>query len=90
MESGSVEGQAQRFHWSASPLLQGRLLHVLPANAKPTEKASTGAEVASSSHKKLTEMQRKAQAGSDFNWNSLFMSVRHRDETSAACAAGAS
>ncbi|KAM3580733.1 Multiple RNA-binding domain-containing protein 1 [Umbelopsis sp. WA50703] len=56
---------------------QGRLLHILPAKEKPqakeeSEAGPNGARL--SSVKKQKESQRKAQAGSDFNWNALFMS----------------
>lgn len=56
---------------------QGRLLHILPAKEKPQakEESDTGPNGAKlSSVKKQKDSQRKAQAGSDFNWNSLFMS----------------
>ncbi|GAB5591932.1 Multiple RNA-binding domain-containing protein 1 [Umbelopsis nana] len=56
---------------------QGRLLHILPAKEKPQakEESDTGPNGAKlSSIKKQKDSQRKAQAGSDFNWNSLFMS----------------
>lgn len=56
---------------------QGRLLHILPAKEKPQAKEEldvgpNGSKL--SSVKKQKDTQRKAQAGSDFNWNSLFMS----------------
>ncbi|KAJ2960379.1 hypothetical protein NQZ79_g4192 [Umbelopsis isabellina] len=56
---------------------QGRLLHILPAKEKPQakEESDTGPNgVKLSSVKKQKDSQRKAQAGSDFNWNALFMS----------------
>lgn len=56
---------------------QGRLLHILPAKEKPQakEESDTGPNgVKFSSVKKQKDSQRKAQAGSDFNWNALFMS----------------
>lgn len=56
---------------------QGRLLHILPAKEKPQakEESDTGPNGSKlSSVKKQKDTQRKAQAGSDFNWNSLFMS----------------
>jgi multiple RNA-binding domain-containing protein 1 len=51
--------------------LQGRILHVLPAKEKPRPAASDE----TLSVKKAREKKRKAQAGSDFNWNTLYMNV---------------
>lgn len=57
---------------------QGRLLHILPAKEKPVSKEEeiygpNGTKL--SSIKKEKEKKRKNLAGSDFNWNSLYMSV---------------
>ncbi|CAO3639840.1 unnamed protein product [Cunninghamella echinulata] len=56
---------------------QGRLLHILPAKEKPVSKEEeiygpNGTKL--SSIKKEKEKKRKNLAGSDFNWNSLYMS----------------
>ncbi|KAJ1825508.1 Multiple RNA-binding domain-containing protein 1, partial [Coemansia sp. RSA 2599] len=54
----------------------GRLLHILPGKEKPqpreTEDAQSGFK---SSVKKERDAKKKALAGSDFNWNSLYMSA---------------
>lgn len=60
-----------------SPFL-GRLLHVLPAKEKPQapEQEPVGPNgIKMSKFKKEKEQKRKNLAGSDFNWNSLYMSV---------------
>ncbi|RKP05986.1 hypothetical protein THASP1DRAFT_19051, partial [Thamnocephalis sphaerospora] len=49
--------------------LQGRLLHILPAKEKL--RAPQTEEILSV--KKAREQKRKAQAGNDFNWNTLYM-----------------
>ena len=60
-------------------MMQGRLLHILPASAKPTEVADSGGSPKKApSHKEAKEKKLKDAAGSEFNWNSLFMSVRLR------------
>ncbi|KAJ2539167.1 Multiple RNA-binding domain-containing protein 1 [Coemansia sp. RSA 1822] len=54
----------------------GRLLHVLPGKEKPEQRErddSLGGF--KSSVKKERDAKRKAMAGSDFNWNSLFLSA---------------
>lgn len=60
-----------------SPFL-GRLLHILPAKEKPQapEEEPVGPNgIKLSKFKKEKEQKRKNLAGSEFNWNSLYMSV---------------
>ncbi|KAJ2045249.1 Multiple RNA-binding domain-containing protein 1 [Coemansia sp. S16] len=54
----------------------GRLLHVLPGKEKPQEREA-GDTLAGfkSDVKKERDAKKKALAGSDFNWNSLYMSA---------------
>ncbi|KAJ2312118.1 Multiple RNA-binding domain-containing protein 1 [Coemansia sp. RSA 2704] len=59
-----------------SKVFLGRLLHVLPGKEKPQPRERDDAlGGAKSSVKKERDAKRKAMAGSDFNWNSLFMSA---------------
>ncbi|KAI8320596.1 RNA-binding domain-containing protein [Martensiomyces pterosporus] len=54
----------------------GRLLHVLPGKEKPQARESEDALGGfKSSVKKERDAKKKANAGSDFNWNSLYMSA---------------
>ena len=58
---------------------QGRLMHILPSKEKPQQKEEdilgpNGMKM--SKYKQQKELDRKKNAGSDFNWNSLYMSVR--------------
>ena len=55
---------------------QGRLLHIIPADAK---KHTAMDEIAISKLplKKQQQIKRKAEASSVFNWNSLYMSVEY-------------
>ncbi|RUP46895.1 hypothetical protein BC936DRAFT_146406 [Jimgerdemannia flammicorona] len=61
-----------------SKFFQGRLLHILPAKEKPQlkeDESSAGFNGAKmSSVKRQKDQKKKAQSGSDFNWNSLYMS----------------
>ncbi|KAL1936134.1 hypothetical protein VTP01DRAFT_268 [Rhizomucor pusillus] len=60
-----------------SPFL-GRLLHILPAKEKPQapEEEPVGPNgIKLSKFKKEKEQKRKNLAGSEFNWNSLYMSA---------------
>ena len=57
---------------------QGRLMHILPSKEKPQQKEEdilgpNGMKM--SKYKQQKELDRKKNAGSDFNWNSLYMSV---------------
>jgi multiple RNA-binding domain-containing protein 1 len=51
---------------------QGRLLHVIPAKPQPGRAGATEA----SGFKQKKEAAQKAGAGSDHNWNTLFVRVR--------------
>lgn len=53
-------------------IFQGRLLHVLPSEAKPAAKPQTSSASELSFKQKKAEQQKTA-AGDDFNWNSLFV-----------------
>ncbi|KAJ2818923.1 Multiple RNA-binding domain-containing protein 1, partial [Coemansia erecta] len=54
----------------------GRLLHVLPGKEKPQPREQDNSLGGfKSSVKKERDAKKKALAGSDFNWNSLFMSA---------------
>ncbi|KAJ1899699.1 Multiple RNA-binding domain-containing protein 1, partial [Kickxella alabastrina] len=54
----------------------GRLLHVLPGKEKPQPREADDAQSGfKSTVKKERDAKRKALAGSDFNWNSLYMSA---------------
>ncbi|KAJ1890502.1 Multiple RNA-binding domain-containing protein 1, partial [Kickxella alabastrina] len=54
----------------------GRLLHVLPGKEKPQPREADDAQLGfKSTVKKERDAKRKALAGSDFNWNSLYMSA---------------
>ena len=53
---------------------QGRLLHIMPADAKK-HKSLDEIELSKLPLKKQQQIKRKAAASSIFNWNSLFMSV---------------
>ena len=52
----------------------GRLLHIMPANAKK-HKFLDEIELSKLPLKRQQQIKRKAAASSVFNWNSLFMSV---------------
>lgn len=57
-------------------VLLGRLLHVLPGKEKPQARDSEDRMAGFKSDvKKERDAKRKAQAGNDFNWNSLYMSA---------------
>lgn len=62
-----------------SKFFQGRLLHILPGKEKPQPKEDESTMgpngVKLSSVKRQKEQKRKAQGGSDFSWNTLYMSV---------------
>jgi multiple RNA-binding domain-containing protein 1 len=51
----------------------GRLLHILPSREKPQSRDSDPSKW---NLKKQREMKLKAQATSDFNWNTLYMNVK--------------
>ncbi|KAJ2342020.1 Multiple RNA-binding domain-containing protein 1, partial [Coemansia sp. RSA 2671] len=54
----------------------GRLLHVLPSKEKPQEREAGDLLAGFKSDvKKERDAKKKALAGSDFNWNSLYMSA---------------
>ncbi|KAJ2823753.1 Multiple RNA-binding domain-containing protein 1 [Coemansia sp. 'formosensis'] len=54
----------------------GRLLHVLPGKEKPQEREAGDLMAGFKSDvKKERDAKKKALAGSDFNWNSLYMSA---------------
>ncbi|GAM25520.1 hypothetical protein SAMD00019534_086950 [Acytostelium subglobosum LB1] len=56
-------------------IIQGRLVHILPAKNAPhtVKKANAEDEKNTSSYKKQQERELKAAAGSTYNWNALFM-----------------
>ncbi len=68
-------------------IVQGRLIHILPAKQDPhaegTNTASTGTNSTTatsesdqtSAFKQKKEKERKAMSGNSVNWNSLFMNV---------------
>ncbi|KAJ2705239.1 Multiple RNA-binding domain-containing protein 1 [Coemansia sp. IMI 203386] len=54
----------------------GRLLHILPGKEKPQPREAEDTQSGfKSSVKKERDAKKKALAGSDFNWNSLYMSA---------------
>ncbi|KAJ1911504.1 Multiple RNA-binding domain-containing protein 1 [Mycoemilia scoparia] len=62
--------------------LQGRLLHIIPGDEKPPSKLDSESSISSdprlgfmSSIKKQKELKKRASAGNDFNWNSLYMNA---------------
>ncbi|KAJ1731149.1 Multiple RNA-binding domain-containing protein 1 [Coemansia sp. Benny D160-2] len=57
-------------------VFHGRILHVLPGKEKPqAREAEDGIGGFKSSVKKERDAKKKALAGSDFNWNSLYLSA---------------
>ncbi|KAJ2727037.1 Multiple RNA-binding domain-containing protein 1 [Coemansia sp. Benny D115] len=57
-------------------VLLGRLLHIIPGKEKPQAREDTDAQSGfKTSVKKERDDKRKALAGSDFNWNTLYMSA---------------
>ncbi|KAM8961985.1 putative RNA-binding protein 19 isoform 2-T2 [Pelodytes ibericus] len=52
-------------------IFQGRMLHVLPSDAKKDEESEAGAN--SSAYKKQKSIKDKANSSSSHNWNTLFM-----------------
>lgn len=55
---------------------QGRLLHIIPADAKK-HMILDEIEISKLPPKKQQQIKRKAEASSVFNWNSLYMSVEY-------------
>ena len=55
-------------------IFQGRLLHILAAESKRDNKLDEFA-ISKLPLKKQRELKRKSEAGSGFNWNSLYFSV---------------
>jgi multiple RNA-binding domain-containing protein 1 len=53
---------------------QGRLLHIIPADAKKY-KALDEIEISKLPLKTQQQIKRKSEASSVFNWNSLYMNV---------------
>lgn len=58
-------------------IFQGRLLHILPAldekEKKKKKENANGGTTSSTGYKAKKEEERKAEAGKDYNWNSLFI-----------------
>ncbi|PVU98730.1 hypothetical protein BB559_001338 [Furculomyces boomerangus] len=74
------EHAVKAFTSSDHKFFQGRLLHILPANDKPTPKSTeeetdSGGYGISSAIKKKREEKKRANANNDFSWNSLYMSA---------------
>eukprot|EP00051_Salpingoeca_urceolata_P001961 m.45608 g.45608 ORF g.45608 m.45608 type:complete len:1034 (+) comp11795_c0_seq3:145-3246(+) len=65
------EHAVQAFSKLDGHVFQGRLLHVLPAKPRHDEEDAGVEEIRS--FKKKRERKRKAESGSSFNWNTLFM-----------------
>ncbi|PVU88989.1 hypothetical protein BB561_005614 [Smittium simulii] len=71
------EHAVKAFKSSDHQFFQGRLLHILAAEDKPNYKQTNieGFENSSTSIKNQKAQKAKANAGSSFNWNSLYMSA---------------
>ncbi|PVV04503.1 hypothetical protein BB560_000995 [Smittium megazygosporum] len=76
------EHAVKAFKSSDHQFFQGRLLHIIPADEKPGTKLGEAGKDSlggdggeQGSLKKKREEKRKANAGSSFNWNSLYMST---------------
>ncbi|KAJ1961108.1 Multiple RNA-binding domain-containing protein 1 [Dipsacomyces acuminosporus] len=70
------EHAVQAYKAMDNKVFLGRLLHVLPGKEKPQAKEGEDSlDGFKSSLKKERDSKKKNQAGSDFNWNSLYMSA---------------
>ena len=76
------EHAAKAYKECDNKYLQGRLLHIIPGDDKPQSKESKEGFVSSdprlgfmSNVKSQREIKKRANATSDFNWNSLYMST---------------
>ncbi|OLY85792.1 Multiple RNA-binding domain-containing protein 1 [Smittium mucronatum] len=74
------ENAVKAFKSSDHQFFQGRHLHILPADDKPSNPNADNNNDSSSLYgdknlKKQKESARKKNAGNDFNWNSLYMSA---------------
>ncbi|KAJ1942278.1 Multiple RNA-binding domain-containing protein 1, partial [Linderina macrospora] len=70
------EHAVKAFKTMDNQYFMGRLLHVLPGKEKPQPREREDQQGGfKSSVKKERDAKLKAQAGSDFNWNSLYMSA---------------
>ncbi|KAI7834137.1 hypothetical protein BX661DRAFT_176691 [Kickxella alabastrina] len=70
------EHAVKAFKTMDNKVFLGRLLHVLPGKEKPQPREADDAQLGfKSTVKKERDAKRKALAGSDFNWNSLYMSA---------------
>jgi len=56
-------------------IFQGRILDIRPGKEKPMKKEEIDENTP---YKKQQLLKKKASAGSDFNWNSLFMNVNKK------------
>lgn len=66
------EHAVQAFSELDGSSIQGRLLHLIPAQTKP-DKPSDAPPPDTTSYKKKKDEEKKSEAGNAYNWNSLFL-----------------